>query len=147
MSRFVRLIVPLVALGAGAAIVAGPGGCQRSAPASSATVRGTVTFRGQPLSGGLVIFSPDPDRGGSGKPARGEIGPDGQYQLSLASSPTIPPGWYRVAIVALPRNPASGLDGSAFPAELARPDLSRLIREVQPSQENVFHFAIELAAQ
>ena len=102
MSRFVRLLVPVVALGVGAAVVALPGGCSRKPLPGAATVRGKVTFQGQPLSGGLVVFSPDPDRGGSGKPARGEIGPDGRYELRLGGDPAVPPGWYRVAIAASP---------------------------------------------
>src|SRR5205814_8630199 len=92
MSRFVRLLVPVVALGVGAAVVALPGGCSRKPLPGAATVRGKVTFQGQPLSGGLVVFSPDPDRGGGGKPARGELAADGTFQLKLGDEPTIPAG-------------------------------------------------------
>jgi hypothetical protein len=147
MSRLVRLLVPVVALAVGAAVVAVPGGCRRPATSAPATVRGVVTFQGQPLTGGLVIFSPDPDRGGSGKPARGELGPDGHFQLTLADSTTIPAGWYRVAILALPMSASAHPSGTAFPTALARPDLSGLLREVKADQENVFHFAVEVSAK
>ena len=139
MSTLLRLFVPMIALAVGAAIVALPGGCKRPAPPGATTVRGAVTFQGKPLTGGLVIFSPDPDRGGSGKPARGELGPDGRFRLTLGDSTTIPGGWYRVAILGLPA------DGSAFPSKLARPDLSGIVREVQPGRENEFHFAVEVS--
>ncbi len=140
-----RLCVPVAALGIAAAIVALPGGCKRSTPTGPTTVRGTVLFQGKPLSGGIVIYSPDPDRGGSGKPIRGDLGPDGHYQLSLAGNTSIPPGWYRVAIGALPpTEPASLLNQTPFPLKLARPDLSGIVREVQPGQENVFDFAVEV---
>jgi hypothetical protein len=143
MSIFSRLVVPVIVLGAGVALVALPGGCKRTSPPGNATVRGTVLFQGQPLAGGLIIFSPDQERGGSGKPARGEIGPDGRYQLTLVGSTSVPPGWYRVAIVALPVT-TSRLDQPVFPAKLARPDMSGLSREVQPGCENTFDFAVDV---
>jgi hypothetical protein len=142
MSGFVRLLVPVAALGLGAAVVALPGGCKKSSPPEPATVRGSVTFRGRPLAGGLVVFSPDPDRGGSGKPARGDIDPDGRFELRLGDTSTIPPGWYRVAIA--PAADASAFDRAVFPPQLARPDLSGVVREVKAGQANVFDFAVEV---
>jgi len=141
--------VPLCALGVAAVLVALPGGCSRgSTPTAPATVRGTITFQGRPLAGGLVVFSPDKDRGGSGKPGRGDIGPDGRYELRLQGEPAIPSGWYRVAIAAAPTGEhTSTIKLTAFPAELARPDLSGLVREVKPGNENVFDFAIELSGR
>ena len=139
-----RLCVPVVALVIGAAVVALPGGCSRKAPHGPTTVRGAVTFQGKPLAGGVVVFSPDPDRGHSGKPIRGNVGADGRYELRLAANTTIAPGWYRVAIAAAPSlEPTSAL-GPVFPLKLARPDMSGLVREVKPEQENVFEFAVEV---
>lgn len=140
MSWLTRLVVSVVALGVGAAVVALPGGCSRKTPTGEATVRGSVTFQGQPVAGGLVVFSPDPDRGGDGKPCRGELGPDGRFQLKLGEVTTIPAGWYRVAIAPAP----GSADYLTFPPQLARPDKSGLIREVQPGRENVFDFAVEV---
>jgi hypothetical protein len=148
MSTLLRLFVPVAALAVGAAVVAVPGGCKRPAAAGPATVRGAVAFQGKPLTSGLVIFSPDPDRGGSGKPARGELGPDGRFRLTLAGSETIPAGWYRVAILAVPTSGSTSLsDGPAFPAKLARPDMSGIVREVQPGRDNEFEFAVEVSSQ
>lgn len=138
MPRLLWLLVSLVAL------VAPAGGCGRKAPGGPATVRGAVTFQGRPLAGGLVVFSPDPERGGSGKPARGDLGPDGTFALALGGEPAIPPGWYRVAIAPAPASVLDPSDRPAFPAKLARPDQSGLLREVKPGQENVFDFAVEV---
>jgi hypothetical protein len=145
MSRLVRWLIPVAALGVGAAVVGLPGGCSRKSPAGPATVRGRVTFQGQPLAGGLVVFSPDPDRGGSGKPARGDLDADGAFRLTLAGESAVPAGWYRVAIAPAPQIPTSLPDRPLFPPQLARPDRSGLVREVKPGQENVFEFAVEVS--
>ncbi|MFO0822470.1 MAG: hypothetical protein U0792_05015 [Gemmataceae bacterium] len=146
MSMLMRLCVPVVALVVGAAVVALPGGCSRNTPQAATTVRGAVTFQGKPLAGGMVVFSPDPDRGHSGKPIRGNVGVDGRYELRPSEKTPIPPGWYRVAIAAAPSlEPTSELS-PIFPVKLARPDLSGLLREVKPEQENVFEFAVEVPA-
>src|SRR5262245_10125081 len=130
MRTVFRLLIPFVSLAVGAAVVALPGGCSSSSGPGPATVRGRVTFQGQPVAGGLVVFSPDPDRGGTGKPARAETAPDGTFQLHLADSPTIPPGWYRVAIAAPPVSALPDSGRPIFPPQLARPDRSGLVREV-----------------
>jgi len=139
MSTLVRWLVPVAALGIGAMLVSLPGGCSRKGTPDPATVRGKVTFQGQPLAGGLIVFSPDPDRGGSGKPIRGDLDADGTFQLKCVGDTTIPPGWYRVAIAS-----ASLLSRPSFPSHLARPDRSELVREVKAGQENVFEFAVEV---
>lgn len=144
MSRLARFLIPVVSLGIGAALVGLPGGCSRKSPSAPATVRGRVTFQGYPLANGLIVFSPDPDRGGSGKPARGDLDPDGRFQLKLADELSIPPGWYRVAIAPAPRIAPLSLDRLPFPLQLARPDKSGVVREVKAGQENVFEFAVEV---
>ena len=121
-------------------------GCQRTSPAGNTTVHGRVTFRGQPLSGGLVVFSPDPERGGGGKQLSAEIAQDGQFHLMNAGSTSIPPGWYRVAIAAVSNSTSFSPENRAhFPPQLARPDLSGLSREVKAGQENTFSFDIEVS--
>lgn len=56
------------------------GGCGPAAAVNTTTIpaRGKVTYKGQPLVQGTVIFEPD----GAGKEARGEIRPDGTFVLS-----------------------------------------------------------------
>jgi hypothetical protein len=120
----------------GAAALAG-GGCGGDAH-TPATVRGRVLFRGRPLAGGTVVFTPHPDRGPAGQPATAEVGPDGEYRLAVGGSPYLPAGWYRVAF-------AEAADsGPGFPAALRRPDRSGVEREVVAGKENVFEFEIEL---
>ncbi len=140
MRTLLRLVVPVLALGGGFAAVSLSGGCGGSAPAPApATVRGKVTFNGQPIVGGLVVFSPDPQRGGRGKPACAETGPDGTFALQLDGSAHIPAGWYRVSLLPAPALP----DPLApFPAQLARPDRSGLEREVTGGKDHVFEFAV-----
>jgi hypothetical protein len=104
-----------------------------------------VTFQGEPLADGLIVFAPDPDRGAGGKAARGELGADGSFQLHCGGETTIPPGWYRIAIAPAPRYAAGSVrDRWPFPAQLARPDRSTVVREVKPGQDNIFEFTIEV---
>jgi hypothetical protein len=147
MKTLLRLLVPVVAVAAGAAAVSLTGGCGAKTPsAGPATVRGKVTFNGQPVAGGLVVFTPDPRRGGSSKSARSETAADGSFSLSLADSPHIPPGWYRVSLAPAPAmpDPLSPSQSPIFPAKLARPDLSGLEREVRAGHNHVFEFAVEV---
>jgi hypothetical protein len=145
MKTVLRLLVPVVAMAAGA-VTMSLSGCGRSAPAPTpATVRGKVTFNGQPVAGGLVVFTPDPERGGRGKPARAETGPDGSFSLQLGNSSHIPAGWYRVSLSPAPALPAPlSYARPTFPAKLARPDMSGLSREVHAGQDHVFEFAVEV---
>lgn len=125
-------------------VMAFAAGCRREASPDRTSVQGRVSFQGQPVAGGTIVFTPDRDRGGHGRPIPAEIGPDGRFQLADAPGGSIPPGWYRVAIAPAPASSASPPDRQAiFPAQLGRPDRSGLIREVVSGQENIFDFAIE----
>jgi hypothetical protein len=147
MNTTLRLLLPLAALAAGFVAMSLTSGCgSREAPPGPATVRGRLTFNGQPVTGGLVVFTPDPQRGGTGKSASAETGPDGSFTLQLNQSPHIPPGWYRVSLAPAPviPDPLSAMQKPVFPAKLARPDLSGLEREVQAGKEHVFEFAVDV---
>ena len=146
MSILSRFLVAAAALGVGVALVAVNNGCSRRAAPATSTVSGKVTFQGEPLAEGLIVFTPDPDRGGTGKSARGDLGPDGTFQLTINGEMTIPPGWYRVAIAPAPRYERGSVrDRTPFPLELSRPDRSQVVREVKAGQDNRFEFTIELA--
>lgn len=136
-----RVLIPVVALVGGAVAVALHGGCGSSAPPVPSSVRGKVTFQGRPLAGGLVVFTPDRDRGHRGKPVRGAIGADGTFKLD---GDGVPPGWYRVAIAAAPTEVPPEPDRVAFPPQLRRPDTSGLVREVTAGRDHRFEFAVEV---
>jgi hypothetical protein len=133
-----RRVLGLTFLLGACALGGSGGGCGAAETRSPATVRGRVLFQGRPLAGGMVVFTPDPDRGPAGQPARATISPHGEYRLTSDGSPYISPGWYRVAIA----DPPQTVRG--FPAALRRPDRSGIEREVISGKENVFEFEIEL---
>ncbi len=108
-------------------------GCGRSEP-PLAPVRGQVTFRGQPLAGGTIVFTPDPQRGGSGPQAWAEIGPDGRYALCTGGKNGAVPGWHRVTIAPLRRQ--GGGTTVALPARYRDPELSGQCIEVRSERLN-----------
>jgi len=145
MRGLVRITAPVIALAAGAALAALQTGCNRSSkPEAPCTVRGRVTFQGQPVAGGMVIFTPDRDRGSSGKPLRADTDSNGIFELRFESNPAVPPGWYRVAIAPPAGDASAGSSQSPFPPQLRRPDTSTLSREIAPARDNFFEFAVEV---
>lgn len=139
MRRAFRLLVPLLSLAVGAGAVAVQGGCGPSKPPRELTVCGRLTFQGRPVAGGTVVFTPDPDHGGAGKPLRAATAADGTFTLRAADGP-VPPGWYRVALAA----PPGEATDPPFPPQLRRPDRSGLVREVTAGKDHVFEFAVEV---
>ncbi|MBV9123243.1 MAG: hypothetical protein JO112_07800 [Planctomycetes bacterium] len=63
-------------------------------------VSGKVTLDdGTPVTKGMVVFEGTPEAGGVPVTARGEIQPDGSYQLSTSQpNDGVPPGKYRALI-------------------------------------------------
>ncbi len=113
-------------------------GCGRGGPSPTASVRGSVTFQGRPLAGGLVVFAPDRDKGTTGKPVTATVADDGSY-----AAPAVPIGWYRVALADPPGIDWEGHGWPKFPAALRRPDRAGLDREVVAGRDNVLHFHVE----
>ena len=118
-------------------------GCGKPADSGPTTVRGTVSFHGHPLAGGMIVFVPDKERGTGGAVLSVTVGPDGTYRLTNGDKP-VPAGWYRVAIADPPEWYGAEANGTAFPSALRRPDKSGIEREVKAGKENVFDFPIEL---
>lgn len=84
------LILPVVAVVIAAAV--GCGGDQL--PLVDAG--GTVTYRGEPVSGANVLFVPD----GGANPAVGRTGDQGEFTLAVQGRQGAVPGAYKVAITA-----------------------------------------------
>jgi hypothetical protein len=143
MRKVGQFLVAAVAL-AGGATAASVGGCSRPEPAAPATVRGTVTFQGRPLAGGLVVFAPDREKGNPGRPVSATVAADGTYRLTVDGTTAVAPGWYRVAIADPPEWYVQETGLPRFPPALRRPDRAGLNRQVVPGQENVFDFLIEV---
>jgi hypothetical protein len=82
-------------------------------------VSGKVTYKGQPVQGGIVSFMPDESKGTIGPPASGAIGSDGSYTMSTNSSGDgALVGYHKVGIVGLdpkPVNPGAAVDPETNP--------------------------------
>jgi len=70
-------------------------GCGEPKP-TLAPVRGRVFYRGAPLAGGVIVFTPDQEHGGRGPQACARIGDDGAYVLSTGTDLGAVSGWHRV---------------------------------------------------
>jgi hypothetical protein len=76
-------------------------GCSTGGGDRLIPVEGSVTVDGKPLTGGAVIFYPDPAKGNtSGHEPRGDIGPDGRYKITTGGTqqPGAAAGWYKVSV-------------------------------------------------
>lgn len=81
-------------------------GCGSSAP-HTIPVSGTVTFDGKPLSKGTISFIPAGDKTEFGRPATGNIDPQGNYTLStFKPGDGAVPGKYQVAVVSIANEPS-----------------------------------------
>ena len=123
-------------------------GCQSDAETLS-LVRGKVYYKNVLMSGGTIVFTPDPKRGGGGPLAQAEIKPDGTFMLRTGQNLGALVGWHRITLVAVeappPSNHPEGFvePRTLLPARYRDPELSGLAREVKAGQENVFYFYLE----
>ncbi|MCZ2344330.1 MAG: phage tail protein [Bacteroidales bacterium] len=120
-------------------------GCGQPEPDPMTTVHGTVTFQGQPLAGGLIVFSPDRERSTATRTLAAEIGGDGQYFLITDGLSNVPPGWYHIAIADTADLYTSAENTVRFPAALRRSDCSHLEREIIAGHDHVFDFHVQVA--
>jgi hypothetical protein len=99
-------------------------------------VHGQVFYHDQPLAGGTIVFTPDPERGGHGPLAYGEVGPDGRYTLHTGDTPGAVPGWHRITIA-----PVGQASTSDLPRKYSDPQQSGLLREIKADKivEQDFH--------
>ena len=117
-------------------------GCGDPKP-TLAPVCGHIYFHGQPLNGGAVVFTPDPEHGGRGPLAFSRIAEDGGYVLSTGLKTGAAPGWHRVTFKALPSAPAASSADNRLPAHYSDPEQSGQTCEVKAAQANVIDFHLE----
>jgi hypothetical protein len=98
-------------------------------------VKGKVTFRGKPLTKGVVEFEPKD----SGRRATGDIGPDGAFVLgSIKEGDGATAGVHRVSITEVEFSP----DGTRLPVKYRQPNTSGLEATVSP-ENNEFTFDLK----
>jgi hypothetical protein len=103
-------------------------GCGRGGGGKLTPVQGCVFYRGEPLTGGTIVFTPDHQHGGSGAQAWAKIDADGRYRLSTNDSLGAAPGWHRITIACT--NPGK------LPSRYRDPELSGQRFEVRVDRAN-----------
>ncbi len=117
------------------------GGCGAGAGGGSLVpVKGKITYKGQPLTKGLVVFEPR----NSGSTATGELKSDGTFVLTtVKEGDGVVPGKHRVCIS------GTGSEGlgknkkpkELIPAKFTQPNTSGLVAEVT-SDKTEYNFDI-----
>jgi hypothetical protein len=96
-------------------------GCGPGNGLTMGRVSGVITYKGQPVEFGDVLFLPDSGKGNSGVPSMGSIGKDGSYFMSTQDSGDgVIAGFHKVGIRALD----SIKVGQSESAEPSPPDAS-----------------------
>lgn len=132
-------------------ILAGCGGGPTDTP-PLARVKGKVTLDGKPLTSGSVQFTPNKDRGTTGRMALGAIQPDGSFELmTIKAGDGAQIGHHLVAIECYgpttfdPNNPSNPEPKSLIPKRYIDSKKSGLTAEVKANEENAFTFELKTA--
>ena len=89
------------------------------------TIKGTVTYNGDPLDRGQVVYTPAEETGG-GKAARGSIQPDGSFQMRTSPSvPGVVHGKYAISILVPDQTDAPTTSAGPGSAPVERPSDDR----------------------
>lgn len=103
-------------------------GCS-SSTAPLVSVQGQVRYRGRPVAGGTIVFTPDDQRGGRGPIACARLDDEGRFRLLTDGRQGAVAGWHRITV--------AGSGTVHLPAELLDPELSGQGFEVRPDQPNL----------
>jgi hypothetical protein len=123
-------------------------GCGRE-PAPLAPVSGRISFQGKPLAGGTIVFTPDPERGGSGPLAFAEVKADGSFTLRTGAQFGAVPGWHRVTVAsapppaAVPGAPTAPAGVLPLPPKYSDPERSGLHQEVKAGLANTIDLRLD----
>lgn len=83
-------------------------GCGPGNGLTMGRVSGVVTYLGEPVELGEVLFLPDSEKGNSGVPSMGAIGKDGRYSmLTQDANDGVIAGYHKVGIRALDPEPVT----------------------------------------
>ena len=126
------LVAPLLPVGLLLLVFAGCGPSSASSVGvPTSPVQGKVTYKGQPLTKGRVIFEPD----GKGKEAFGDIQPDGTFVLTTYKKDDgAVLGNHRVSIT---------VAGKALPMKYGSPNTSKLEVEVVEGKTDDYTFDLK----
>jgi hypothetical protein len=97
-------------------------------------VVGTVTLAGKPLTKGTVVFHPDKERGNATPhEPRGQIDGQGRYEMVTAGQPGVPPGHFKVCVLAVKQasNPNDPYSKTEFLVDRRYVDASKTPLEVE----------------
>jgi hypothetical protein len=143
-----RICAPFGGWGIGAILLLVLAGCGGRGDSPVSPVSGKVSFRGQPLTQGTIVFTPDSARGTNGAPVWADLSGDGGYQLKTGNIEGIASGWYRITVAAVePPAMASGqsftVPRSLLPDKYRDPELSGLKCEIKPGRANTVNFNLD----
>ena len=133
--------IPWIPVGVGTAVVTAaiallvwPSG----EPPKPVAVAGRVTWRGNPVSGGTIVFAPDYRKGHTGGLGMAVIDYQGHYEIQTDGQPGLKPGWYAVTVA-----PPGAASPSGWPYKYHPPESSGLTCEVKPGGNPAFDFNLE----
>ena len=142
------MLRPLVTRLSAAAIVCSLAGCgSNDGRAHVVPVKGKVTFKGEPLRTGSIVFVPD----AGGKTAAADISREGEYVLgSYEATDGAIPGKHRIMIIALTAPGGTGLPEdtiklkggadspvSILPERFSDDKKSKLIADVKDGENSI----------
>jgi hypothetical protein len=101
-----------------AVLLVGAAGCGSDNGLDLARVSGKVTYKGEPIKNGTIIFQPDESKGTTGPQAIGTITSDGSYILSSETAGDgAVVGHHKIGILGLEDKPAEGAAAMPNPEE------------------------------
>jgi len=113
--------------------------CNKEKPPDT-VVRGQILFRGEPVSGGLIVMAPNPERGSNGPMLMATLEPDGSFSLVGPEGNPVPAGWYRIAVApraGVQELPTAERPYPGLPARFRNPAKSGLEHEIKAGTENL----------
>jgi len=88
-------------------------GCGADNGLTMGRVSGLVTFKGDPVEFGDILFVPDGSKGNKGVPAMGKIDKDGRYTMSTQESGDgVIAGFHKVGVRVLDPEPVSKVEST-----------------------------------